>query len=95
MVVLTLVPPSSNAPKKFVNEKHLVIESSIRSFLDVGKIRYSRLIPGVGEIADGANGLIYTARGDALNAGLSFSAMIPVAGWVATGGKKRYNTRKK
>ncbi|MEK3980645.1 T7SS effector LXG polymorphic toxin [Psychrobacillus sp. FSL K6-2836] len=45
------------------------------------------LIPVVGEIADGANGLIYTARGDALNATLSFSAMIPVVGMASTGGK--------
>ncbi|NME07863.1 hypothetical protein HF876_18795, partial [Psychrobacillus sp. BL-248-WT-3] len=39
------------------------------------------LIPGIGEIADGLNGVIYYARGDKLNAGLSFAAMIPVAGW--------------
>ena len=45
------------------------------------------LIPVVGEVADGANGLIYTARGDMLNAGLSFSAMIPVVGMASTGGK--------
>ena len=34
-----------------------------------------------------ANGLIYSARGDALNATLSFSAMIPIIGSVSTGGK--------
>ncbi|WP_342537636.1 T7SS effector LXG polymorphic toxin [Sporosarcina sp. FSL K6-1540] len=45
------------------------------------------LIPVVGEVADGVNGVIYTARGDALNAVLSFGAMIPVAGWASTGGK--------
>jgi len=45
------------------------------------------LIPVVGEVADGVNGVIYTARGDALNAALSFGAMIPVAGWASTGGK--------
>ena len=45
------------------------------------------LIPVVGELADGANGLIYTAKGDMLNAGLSFSAMIPVVGVASTGGK--------
>lgn len=42
------------------------------------------LILGVGEIADGVNGLIYTAKGDALNAPLSFPAMIPVVGWAST-----------
>ncbi|MCM3359013.1 hypothetical protein M3627_13405 [Psychrobacillus sp. MER TA 171] len=45
------------------------------------------LIPGIGEIADGANGVIYTVRGDKLNAGLSFAAMIPVAGWGSTATK--------
>ncbi|MGE7980470.1 hypothetical protein [Psychrobacillus sp. NPDC093200] len=45
------------------------------------------LIPGIGEIADGANGIIYTARGDKLNATLSFGAMIPFAGWGSTGAK--------
>ena len=45
------------------------------------------LIPGFGELADGVNGIIYTLRGDALNAALSFAACIPFAGWAATGGK--------
>lgn len=45
------------------------------------------LIPGVGEIADGANAGIYALRGDTLNAGLSALAAIPFAGWAATGGK--------
>ncbi|MER2079869.1 hypothetical protein, partial [Psychrobacillus psychrotolerans] len=44
-------------------------------------------IPVAGEIADAANGLIYSARGDTLNATLSFSAMIPIIGSVSTGGK--------
>ncbi|MFJ5768823.1 hypothetical protein [Psychrobacillus sp. NPDC093180] len=45
------------------------------------------LVPGFGEIADGVNGVIYTARGDKTNAALSFGAMIPFAGWASTGGK--------
>ncbi|WP_446936032.1 deaminase domain-containing protein [Lysinibacillus fusiformis] len=45
------------------------------------------LIPGVGEIADGVNGIIYLASGDKVNAALSFGAMIPFVGWAATGGK--------
>ncbi|MGB0498932.1 MAG: RHS repeat-associated core domain-containing protein, partial [Rubricella sp.] len=45
------------------------------------------LIPGLGEIADGINGLISLARGDYLGASLSFAAMIPFAGWAATAGK--------
>ena len=45
------------------------------------------LIPVVGEIADGVNGSIYLARGDKLNAALSFAAMVPVVGSAATGAK--------
>ena len=45
------------------------------------------LIPVYGEFADGANALIYLARGDDVNAGLSAAAMIPLWGWLATGGK--------
>lgn len=45
------------------------------------------LIPVVGEVADGVNGIIYTARGDMLNAGLSFGSMIPFVGWGTTGAK--------
>ncbi len=45
------------------------------------------LVPVIGEAADGVNGLIYAGRGDALNAMLSFGAMIPFAGWASTGGK--------
>ena len=45
------------------------------------------LIPGVGEIADGLNGIIYSARGDATNAVLSFGEMVPFLGWANMGGK--------
>lgn len=45
------------------------------------------LIPGVGEIADGANALIYTAEGDKANAALSVAAMVPGVGMAATVGK--------
>ncbi|MDA8446988.1 hypothetical protein [Paracidovorax valerianellae] len=45
------------------------------------------LIPGAGEIADGANALIYLAEGDKVNAAISAAAMIPGAGMAATGAK--------
>jgi len=45
------------------------------------------LVPGIGEIADGANALIYLGRGDYTNAGLSAAAMIPFAGAAFTGTK--------
>ena len=43
--------------------------------------------PRFGEPADGVNALIYTARGDYVNAGLSAGGMIPIGGWFATGAK--------
>jgi hypothetical protein len=45
------------------------------------------LVPGVGELADGANGGISLARGDEVGAALSFASMVPFAGWGATGAK--------
>lgn len=45
------------------------------------------LVPVLGEIADGANGVISLLRGDTTGAMLSFGAMIPIGGWFATGGK--------
>jgi RHS repeat-associated protein len=42
------------------------------------------LVPGIGEIADGVNALIYLAEGDVTNAALSASAMIPGLGAAAT-----------
>lgn len=47
------------------------------------------LVPGLGEIADGANSAWYAADGDYANAGLSAAAMIPFGGWAATGGEVR------
>ena len=49
------------------------------------------VIPGYGEVADAANGLIYLAEGDYLNAGLSFISCIPVAGDAAGKGSKAAN----
>ncbi|WP_430509850.1 hypothetical protein [Gottfriedia solisilvae] len=45
------------------------------------------LIPGVGEIPDGINASWYYLEGDKKNAVLSASRMVPVAGWISTGGK--------
>lgn len=45
------------------------------------------LVPVGGEIADLTNGVLYTLEGDGINAGLSFAAMIPIAGWASTGAK--------
>jgi hypothetical protein len=46
------------------------------------------VVPGLGEVADGLNGLISLGRGDAIGAGLSFVSMIPIFGdIVGKGGK--------
>jgi hypothetical protein len=45
------------------------------------------LIPGAGEVFDGANAVIYASRGKTFEASLSLGAMIPFIGWSATGGK--------
>jgi hypothetical protein len=45
------------------------------------------LIPVVGEVADLANGVLYTIEGDLVNASLSYASTIPIYGWVATGTK--------
>lgn len=45
------------------------------------------MVPGLGEIADGANAIWYFAEGDVVNGSISSASMIPVAGWFAVGGK--------
>ncbi len=64
-------------------------ESLVGGILDVfqGVLDVIGLIPVLGELCDGLNGLIYLVRGDAVSAGLSFAAMVPVAGAAATGAK--------
>jgi len=69
-----------------------VTDSRVRSgtsWLDrlQGGLDVAGLIPGLGEIADGANALISLGRGDYSGAALSMAAMIPIAGAAATGAK--------
>lgn len=45
------------------------------------------MIPAVGEVADGANALVYLAEGDKVSAALSAAAMLPVGGQAATAAK--------
>ena len=70
------------APLNFIADKVAAVIDYVQTGLDI-----VGLIPGLGEIADGLNGLISLARGDYVGAGLSFAAMIPFAGWAATAGK--------
>lgn len=45
------------------------------------------LVPIFGEVADLTSGGIYTLEGEYADASLSFSAAIPIGGWLATGTK--------
>ncbi|MFC5053876.1 RHS repeat-associated core domain-containing protein [Saccharothrix xinjiangensis] len=45
------------------------------------------LVPGLGEVADGINGVWYLAEGNYVDAGLSFAGMVPFGGWGATAAK--------
>ncbi|WP_342529972.1 hypothetical protein MKY80_14665 [Lysinibacillus sp. FSL R5-0849] len=82
--VLPVVKKAAQATTKAV--KNAVKPKNLLNTLQVG-LDLVGLIPGVGEIADGVNGIIYLARGAKVNAALSFGAMIPFVGWAATGGK--------
>jgi hypothetical protein len=42
------------------------------------------LVPGIGEIFDITNGVLYTLEGDGVNAAFSYSASVPFFGWGAT-----------
>lgn len=71
-------PPPPEEKKGFWDRALNVVQTG----LDV-----AGLVPGVGEIADGTNALIYLARGDEVNAALSAAAMIPIGGQAATAAK--------
>jgi hypothetical protein len=45
------------------------------------------LVPIIGDAVDFVHGLTYFARGDNVNGALSMGAVVPFAGWAATGGK--------
>lgn len=60
---------------------HATVEL-IHNALDV-----AGMIPGAGEVADLANGVIYTVQGDGINAAFSYAAAIPIYGWASTSAK--------
>lgn len=59
------------------------------SWSDIGHTTFDvvGMVPILGEPADAINAVWYAAEGDHVNAALSAAAMVPVAGWAATGGK--------
>ena len=82
--------PNQMLPEVTLTEKRIRTWRNIaNTVLDVVQtgLDIVGVIPGAGEIADGLNAVIYLARGDYANAALSTAAMIPIAGWTATGGK--------
>ncbi|XXY17422.1 PAAR-like domain-containing protein [Sorangium sp. So ce216] len=52
-----------------------------------GALDVAGFVPGLGEIADGLNAVIYLAEGDIQNALISGAAMIPAIGSAATAGR--------
>ena len=52
-----------------------------------GSLDAAGLIPGLGEIADGLNGLIYLGEGRYVEASISALAMIPILGDLGKAGK--------
>ncbi|XRD23895.1 hypothetical protein AABM34_15810 [Lysinibacillus fusiformis] len=82
--VLPVVKKAAQATTKAV--KNAVKPKNLLNTLQVG-LDIVGMVPVVGEVADGVNGIIYAARGDKVNASLSFGAMIPVVGNAATAGK--------
>jgi RHS repeat-associated protein len=48
------------------------------------------MIPGLGEIADGANTIWYALEGDEVNATISFASMLPIGGQIFSGARLTY-----
>lgn len=80
IVSLRLDHPDWSDARIYVQASYNVFKGGLHLTLDL-----AGLIPGIGEIADITNGVIYTIEGDGLNATLSFASAIPVAGWFSTG----------
>jgi RHS repeat-associated protein len=55
--------------------------------LSLSDIGHAGLVPVVGEVADVANGVWYAAEGNYVDAALSFTSAIPLAGYAATAAK--------
>lgn len=73
--------------KGYAKQNNIELVSEFDKWLDKAQMALDGfgLIPGVGEIADGVNGLIYLFKGDIKNAGISFLSMIPEVGDTAKG----------
>lgn len=75
-------PPAPRAKAQPKAEEPSALSEAVHTVLDV-----VGMIPLVGELADGANALLYAAEGDYANAALSAASMVPLAGNVVGAAK--------
>jgi hypothetical protein len=67
--------------------------SNLRCFWEANKMMVhlsldvAGLVPGFGEVADLANGVIYTIEGNGIDASLAYASAVPILGWGTTGAK--------
>lgn len=80
-------PPQMKAYDPF--DRNAIIKDRTKTLKSVGHggLDAVGMVPGLGEIADGINGIWYLAEGDNMSATASFAAMIPFVGWASTGTK--------
>jgi hypothetical protein len=83
VVYLRLAHPNWSHTKVILTAFTNVLSGTAHTLLDI-----AGFLPGAGEIADFANGVLYIIEGDGMNASISFASMLPIAGdWVAKGYK--------
>lgn len=80
-------PYGNSAPQIAATEQETGWWKRWGSAVTHGVLDVAGLIPVVGEVADGANALIYLAEGDKASAALSAAAMVPGLGMAATATK--------
>jgi hypothetical protein len=87
--VTRLQHPTWSTARAYMSASYNVMSGQLHSVLDV-----AGLVPGAGEIPDAINGGLYALEGNGTDATLSFAAMAPIGGQLATLGKWSKNTMK-